>query len=92
MLDRALHDGARIAHPLDGFQCQLDALTGARNADHLVESEIRSGEDDGQAQTTEAVSAIVSSFARWSSTVSALPRTEVAKPHWGESARRSSGQ
>ena len=64
----------------------------ARDRHDLVDREAPAVEDDGrQPQTSAAVSAIVASFARSSSSVSALPTTEVAKPHWGERASRSSG-
>lgn len=42
--------------------------------------------DERHVQTVAAVSAIVRSFARWSSRVIRLPMMEEAKPHCGERA------
>ena len=45
----------------------------------------------GQPQTFRAASATSRSFVRSSSIVSALPSTDVANPHCGETANRSRG-
>src|SRR5262249_7149982 len=42
-------------------------------------------------QTSRAVSATRWSLARWSAAVTRVPSIVEAKPHWGDSARRSSG-
>ena len=91
-LDRPLDDAARLAHALDGVGRDLDGLVRPRSAYDLVDREVEPREEDRHAQTSAAVSAIARSFARSSSSVRSFPSTEVAKPHCGESASRSSGQ
>src|SRR5439155_21804379 len=90
-LERPLDQRAPLAHPLDGPGCELHALAFAGHAHDLRACEGLAVESDRHPQTSAAVSAIVSSFVRWSSSEIALPTTDVAKPHWGERANRSSG-
>jgi hypothetical protein len=51
----------------------------------------RNRKNDGYPQRRSAVATIVRSLACSSAAESALPRMEVANPHCGDSARRSSG-
>ena len=81
-LEHTLDQGTRLAHPLErlGGELHRRALAGDRH--DLLDREAPAVEDDArQPQTSAAVSTIVASFARSSSTVRAFPTTDVAKPH-----------
>src|SRR5437660_11153471 len=79
--ERLLDDVAAPDHALPDLGRELDPRSLTRDADDLVDREIGSGEHDGHPQTIFAVSAIVRSFAHWSSWLSAFPTTVVPKPH-----------
>lgn len=89
--DHAYDEPAPLSHELDRLRGKLDPLPAACDPHDLVDRQAAPRQRDRHPQTARAVSASSSSFARWSSGVSAFPSIEVAKPHCGEIARRSAG-
>ena len=80
-LDDPLDERARLTHVLDRGRIEGDLLAVAGDAHDFLDGQAVSGKRDRHFQTSAAVSTMVRSLARSSSRVSALPRTDVAKPH-----------